>query len=266
MTGLVFRCIYSVIIRVYTRKHKTLTSVQLIFISNINAVRFYTTIFLLSMYSLCFSQDTVETKNRLTSNVTERFYVLKINPEIKQGLYRALYRRNVAIAIGNYKNNKKTGTWRFSGKDGATIQRFNYDDHNLNYESALDENPDVNFLVDDTLRDCDQLTRPVKPGGVYFGLIPYLNIFQLPFDTYNLDTGEFDAEVELLISQGGRLAEYKVHISSEFYDYEQVFNISVKLFDEEDKLFLPATLSGKPIVSRIIIDCAVNQHGGLDYN
>ena len=229
-------------------------------------MRFYTGILLLLIYTSCIGQDTVEIKNRLTGDVTERFFVLKTNADVKQGLYRAFYRRNTAIAIGNYKNNKKTGIWRFSGKDGATIQQFNYDNHNLISERMLDENQDVNFLVDDTLRDCDQLTRPVKPGGVYFGLIPYLNIFQLPFDTYNLDTGEFDAEVELLISQGGRLAEYTVHISSEFYDYEQVFNISVKLFDEEDKLFLPATLNGKPIVSRIIINCAVNQHGGLDYN
>ncbi len=223
-------------------------------------------VYFLISCSCCFGQDTVEKRSRLTNDVIERFYVLKTNNEIRQGLYRALYRRNTVVAIGNYQNNKKKGIWRFSDRNGATIQQFNYDNHFLISESALDKNADVSFLIDDTLRNCDELTRPVKPGGNYFGLIPYINTFQLPFETYNIDTSEFDAEVELLISQGGMLAEYKVHISSEYYDYEQVFNLSPKLFDLEDKIFLPATLNGKPIISRIIINCAVNSQGGLEYN
>ena len=217
-------------------------------------------------FEYCLGQDTIEKKSRLNNDVIERFYVLKTNNEIKQGLYRALYNRKTLIAIGNYKNNKKAGIWRFSAKSGAIIQQFNYDNHNFIFESALDKIPDVSFLIDDTLRNCDELTRPVKPGGNYYGLIPYLNAFRLPFETYNMDTNEFDAEVELLISQGGRLAEYKVHISSDFYDYEQVFTLSTKLFDIEDRLFFPATLNGKPIISRIIINCAVNSQGGLDFN
>ena len=229
-------------------------------------MKIFIALFILTVSKCCFAQDTVEKKDRLTNDVIERFYVLKTDNQIKQGLYRALYRRNVALAIGNYKNNKRTGIWRFSARNGAAVQHYNYDNKYLISESALDENEDVGFIIDDTVKNCDQLTRPVKPGGNYYGLIPYLNVFQLPFETFNLDTREFDAEIELLISQGGRLAEYKVHISSEFYDYEQIFSLSPKLFDEDEKLFLPATLNGRPIISRVIISCAVNQQGGLEYN
>jgi len=59
------------------------------------------------------AQDSVMRKNRLTQSVIEQFFVLKSNKEIKQGLYQAIYRRRVALASGNYADNKRVGVWHF---------------------------------------------------------------------------------------------------------------------------------------------------------
>jgi hypothetical protein len=213
----------------------------------------------------CFAQETTVRNNRLTDSVTETFEVLKTNKDIKQGLYRALFKRKKLVATGNYTNNKKTGIWNFYKPNNQLVQRFNYDKNQLIFESGLDTLYDVHYLIDQKIEDTDTLTRPVKTGGVYYGLIPYISAFQLPFDTFEINTDDFDAVIELLISPLGRLADYKIHVVSDYYKYKQIFNLDVNLFNEEDRQFIPATLNSKPVLSRIIIKCFVNSTGKLDF-
>jgi len=213
----------------------------------------------------CFAQETIERNNRLTDSVTETFQALKLNKDIKQGVYRALFKRKTLIATGNYTNGKKTGIWNFYKPDSKLVQRFNYDKNELIFESALDTLYDVHYLIDQKIEETDTITRPLKIGGIYYGLIPYITAFQVPFDTFEINTDEFDAVIELLISPLGRLADYKIHIVSEYYKYKQVFSLDVNLFSEENRQFIPATLNGKPILSRIIIKCFVTSKGKLDF-
>jgi hypothetical protein len=213
----------------------------------------------------CFAQDTIEKRNRLTDSVIERFYVLKSNPDVRQGPYKAFFKRRTLIAAGNYNNGQKTGIWYFYNQAGAMIEKYNYNTHTFLLEAPLDKNADLGFLFDESMKKTDTLTRPLKAGGSYYGFIPYLNIFQAPFNTMDINTNSFDAYVELLISPLGRLADYKVHLSSAFYDYDQTINLDVSLFSEADRTFLPATLNGKPILSRIIIRCFFDYSGGLDF-
>ncbi len=223
---------------------------------------FITAIFFLN---IGFSQDTVERKNRLTDSVIERFYVLKANPAIKQGPYQAIFRRKSFVALGKYQNNKKTGVWQFFNTSGKLVEKYNYNSKRITLEVPLSEDDDLNFLFDAPLDTTDKLTRPLKIGGSYYGFIPYVNAFQLPFDTFDTNTNSFEAYVELLISPLGRLADYKVHLKSVQYNYNQNFNLDVNLFSEEDRTFIPATLNGEPILSRIVIKCFVKDNGGLDF-
>lgn len=212
-----------------------------------------------------FSQDTVEHKNRLTDSVMERFFVLKSYPGIKQGPYHAIFRRKTFVAIGSYENNKKTGIWQFFDTHERLVEKYNYDKKLLTLEAPLLPSDDLDFLFDAPLQDTDKLTRPLKIGGSYYGFIPYVNLFKLPFDTFDTNTNSFMAYVELLISPLGRLADYNVYIRSDLYKYYQKFNLDVNLFSEEDKTFTPATLNGAPVLSRIIIKCFVKDTGGLDF-
>ena len=213
----------------------------------------------------CFGQDTVERKNRLSNSIVERFYVLKSNPEIKQGLYAAYLNRRILIAAGHYKNNKKIGTWYFFDSQGKLVERYSYDKKTFGYESPLYATDDLSYLFDDSLKKGDRLTTSVKIGGIYFGYLPYVNIFHLPFDSDDVDTYDFIAYIELLISPMGRLADYNVRVVSNDYDYDQTFRLDINLFSEEDRTFVPATFNGQPALSRVLIKCVVTPDGGLDF-
>ena len=213
----------------------------------------------------CFAQDTIELKSKFTDLVTEHFHELKNKPGVKQGAYNAFYRRKTLIASGFYKNDKKLGSWHFYNRTGRLVEKFNYNKGNFIFEAPLDDESDLSFVFDDTLEKTDTVTRPLKIGGSYYGFLPYLSIFQLPFETRDLNTEEFTVYVELLVSPGGRLADYKVHVLSNYYDYNQVFNLDINLFADEDRTFIPAALNHSPVLSRVFIHCAVNSNSGIDF-
>jgi hypothetical protein len=234
----------------------------------VKSIFFFITGFL--YLSHCCAQDTVEQKNRLSDSVIERFYVLKSYPEIKQGSYKAFFRPafwagKTMIASGNYSRNKKTGIWSFYGTDGKLVEKYNYSTGSFLFEAPLDSSTDLFYFFDKKFVQTDIVTRPLKIGGYYYGFIPYLTLFQLPFETIDINTYYFKAYIELLISPLGRLAEYKVHITSDFYQYDNTTSMDVNLFSEADRTFTPATLNGEPIASRIFIKCYVTSTGGLNF-
>lgn len=215
--------------------------------------------------SNCFAQDTVEKKNWLSNSVIERYKVLKTDEKTKVGAYKAFYKRRTLIASGNYTKGIKTGIWSFYDEDGKLNEKYDYDKSEFLFEAPIDTATEIQFSFDAKIAATDRLTRPLKIGGVYYGFIPYINMFKVPFDTYGVNMDYFDAVVELLVSPGGRLADYKVHLMSKAYQYTQTINLSVGLFSEDDKQFVPATLNRQPILARIFIRCSVNDDGSLDF-
>lgn len=208
--------------------------------------------------------DTVERRNKLSDSLVEKFYVLKSNPKIRQGPYLALLDRKKPVARGNYRNGIKTGLWQFYDAAGRLNEKYNYDLQKFTYEAPL-ESKNFSFLFEDTLKVGDRLTRPLRIGGVYYGFIPYLSLFRVPFDTYDINMESFGAYLELLISPMGRLAQYRVRIASALYQYDQIFTMDVKLFSEEDRKFIPATKNGENVMTRILIRCYVTPDGTLDF-
>jgi hypothetical protein len=224
-------------------------------------------LFIVSLFyiSHCFAQDTIERRNRLSDSVIERFSVLKSDKKTRVGLYRALFKRRTVVAAGNYNKDKKTGIWNFYDQDGKLVETVNYDTNQITFEAPTSAAEDLSYAFDDPLKKADMITRPIKIGGIYYGYIPYLTIFQLPFDTMGINTDYFDGYVELLISPLGRLADYKVRIVSSLYKYDHTFNLDVSLFNEENRKFIPATINDRPVLSRVIIKCIVTPYGGIDF-
>lgn len=212
----------------------------------------------------CFAQDHLEKKDRLTDHVTERFHVLKSDENIKDGLYQAVYRRKTAVASGNYTNGKKTGLWYFYNTKGLVIQTYNYSKDMLQYEAREDSTSNFRYLIDKVITDTDRVTKPIKPGGRYYGYLPYLGLFKTPFDPYQYSTEGYVAVIELLVSPLGNLADYKVYLASEWTnDYNQTVHMSINLLKKEDRKFIPATFNGEPIQSRVVIKCRLDRDGGL---
>ena len=236
----------------YCAKPDVLKSVTFLFIS-----LFYITV--------CFAQDTINKRKWLSNEVLERYKVVKGNEDVRVGPYRAYYKRRTPVAEGNYNKGRKTGLWNFYDDEGKLMQKYDFDKTEFIYEAPLDTDTDISFAFDSQIKVGDRLTRPIKIGGNYYGLIPYITAFRLPFETEGINVDYIDAVVELLISPGGRLADYKVHLISRVYNYKQTFNFGLDFFNEEDKQFSPATLNRIPILSRIFIHCSVNNDGSLDF-
>jgi hypothetical protein len=214
----------------------------------------------------CFSQEIIEKKDRLNDNVIEKFEVLKDNEQVKSGPYQALYKRKTPIAMGNFATGKRTGLWRFYDPKGRLMQIYNFDKDSLKYEAPeYTATSDFWYIIDKEISDTDKITKPLKAGGRYYGYLPYLGLYKIPFNPYQYGTPGCMAVVELLISPLGRLAGYKVRAVCSVFDYDQTITMDVRLFKEEDKKFIPATYNGEPILSRILIKCRVTDSGGLDF-
>ena len=222
----------------------------------------YILILILIIIYRCSAQETTAKKNRLTETVTEYFNVLKDSDQIKEGQYQALYLKNVIIARGKYTNNQKTGIWYFYDTRQQTVQIFNYTENKLIYEEPVDSSRQyVHYLFDRKFKKSDFVTKPIRLGGRSYGYIPYLKFFHLS-DDYDYWEQYYYAILELLISPGGRLADVKIHIKTSGLDAVTTF--SPDIFSEEDKQFIPATLNGESILSRIFLQLRVTDKGTLD--
>ena len=226
--------------------------------------------FLLTLISLsnCFAQDVIKRTRKITPEVTEKYTaVIGTDREIKQGVYQAFYNKKITIAVGKYTDDKKTGTWQFFNKKGQPIQRYNYDTNTLLLETIEDEKSNMQYEFDVEPRDTDRLTKPIKPGGRYYGYLPYLKCFTLPKSFRQDDMSMFYVVLEILVSPGGRLAEFKTHIKTLWdTDYDGILNINPNRLFDDDKKFIPATLNGNPISSRIMIYCYITDNHTLDMN
>jgi len=220
---------------------------------------------LLSFFACkCSAQDSTSVRNRLTGTIVENFYVLRSNKQIKTGQYTAVYRHSTALASGRYLNNKKVGIWHFYDTGGILIENFDYSRNVLLYEKPDDtvSEQQIRYAFDDTITNSTHVTKPIKPGGRYYGYLPYLNLFKLSDDFIGTDPSLFSAVLEILVSPGGRLADFKVHIKSD--DFERITTFSTELIDNEDKIFIPATINGRPVISRIFVKCRLTINGELD--
>jgi hypothetical protein len=220
-------------------------------------------LFALLLYvTTCFSQEMVTRKRRITANVTERYQtVIETNKEIKQGLYQAFYKKT-PIASGVFKDNKKTGMWHFFNTSGEIMENFNYNTNTLLAEAAEDSTSNMRYILDDKYKSTDLVKKPIRIGGRYFGYVPYLKLFKLPADMANINHIQFAVILELLVSPGGRLADFKIHIKSA--TYERVFNINPDLLTDEDKQFVPASINGQAVSSRIFVNCYINDFDDLE--
>jgi len=212
----------------------------------------------------CMAQETIDKKNKLTGNVSEIYKVLASNPNIKQGLYQAVFKKKTVIATGMFENDKKTGVWRFYDQKGQAMQIYDYSKKQLLFEAKEDTSSSLRYFVDKKLDSTSTVTKPLKIGGRYYGFLPYLNLFTLPKDLRDVNYDLFSGVVELLISPYGRLADYKVHLTA--LNFNRTINMNIHLPNEEDMVFIPATLNGEPISSRVVIQCYVTNSGHLDFD
>ena len=157
------------------------------------------------MSGACFAQDSTRVRNRLTETITERYFLKDTGKQVKTGIYLALYKRDIALASGKYVNNKRAGTWHFYDKSGTAVENFDYDNNTLLYEKPDDSvsQEQIRYAFDDTIGAKDHITKPIRPGGRYYGYLPYLQVYKLSDDFNNTDFSLFTSRIGN-ISEPGR--------------------------------------------------------------
>ncbi len=222
-------------------------------------------LFCLLYLAPCYAQDTVlkAQKKRISDNVVEKFQIIESKPQAREGFYEALYKNKTPVAMGKYTHGKKTGLWRFYTPKGDLLQIYNYNTNTLHYEAPEDSLSSINYYFDRTISDTDKVTRPVKIGGRYYGYLPYKNIYESLINEDLYDWRAYYAQVELLVSPLGRLAEFKVHFLSPTGRIINTIKLDTKLFKDDDKQFIPATYNGTKVLSIIKITCRIPQQRRL---
>lgn len=214
----------------------------------------------------CLAQAVVERKNKLTDLVTEKYQtIIQTNKQVKQGVYYAFYDKKTLIATGRYTDDKRTGMWHFFNRQGKQVENYNYDTNKLLYEAPDDSTANIRYIIDKTITNTDLITRPVRLGGNYYGYVPYLRLFKLPPEMETNNNSVYNVILELLVSPGGKLADYKIHIRyTNTTNDLAVLNINTDLIPEEDKTFIAATFNNQPILSRIVIGCYITKYDGIE--
>ena len=191
-----------------------------------------------------------------------RYRVLKNKPDIKVGLYQLAGKKNNAIAFGRYDNNKRVGMWRFFDDHGRLMQIFDYSADTLKYEAPEGESSTFNYVFDKKLAHADMVTKPVRIGGRYYGYLSYLNLFERPGELYDAQNSNIMVNIELLISPYGRLADFTYHIM--IGSYRRDLNVNINVMNDEDKTFIPGTVNGEAVSTRIFIKCVVKDRHTLE--
>lgn len=219
--------------------------------------------FLIILSVAANAQDTAIVIQKAGRDITARYHVLKNKTDVKVGLYQLLSKKNMAIASGRYDNNKRVGIWRFFNNTGQLMQIYNYTTDSLTYESPEGRSKTFYYVFDKEFVKTDLITKPVRIGGRYLGYLPYLNLFEKPAELAQAPNSDVRVTIELLISPYGRLADFAYHISAGS-DYTQDLNVNLNIMKDEDKIFIPGSVNGEPVSTRIIIQCTVKDRHTLE--
>ncbi|RFZ94721.1 hypothetical protein D0C36_04055 [Mucilaginibacter conchicola] len=233
--------------------------------------RFYLVLFFALSHLKVSAQETTKVTRKLTNTITENFLVLN-NGNTRHGMYQALYKKKIAIASGAYNNGKRVGLWQFYNNRGTVVQSYNFDKQQFVFEAPEDSTSNIHYFIDrtfDTIQVANaKADKPLRIGGCYYGYMPYVSLFRIPkrYTRADYDFSKIKVVVELLVSQGGRLADYTVHLVYQpTNELMEDIRMNLKLPNPDDLIFTPATYNGEPVACRIMIECTLNDNGTIDF-
>lgn len=207
----------------------------------------------------------VKVEHKLPNDILEKYTALADSTNVKHGLYQMLYKKKIAVASGRYNRNKRVGVWLFYNPQGKLTQQYDFTANKLLFEGPEGEESYIRYVADSEIKKTDTTTKPIKAGGQFYGYMQYFKYFRTPPGVGIEDYGYINAVIELLVSPYGRLAEFKIRVTSPVADYNQVADVNLDLLPEQDKIFIPATLNSQSIACRIFITCRITGKTSLEF-
>jgi hypothetical protein len=206
---------------------------------------------LLLLLTYCGYSQTVKRSNDLTPQITEKFSVLKSNKKIREGDYTASYNKGGILAQGSYENGNRTGEWEFYNNKGEHIQTYNYDTNTMTFRDTSGKKGMKYYFSQNILKG-DTVTNPIPVGGYYFVIVPMMFYHPELSDMIrktNPGIEKVTCTHIFTISPEGLLAKHQVMVTVD--GKNQVYNVSDINLEDEYKKFVPGTINGKPVESKI---------------
>lgn len=195
--------------------------------------------------------QTVKRSNDLTPQITEKFFVQKANKKIREGEYTAMYNKNILLAQGNYENGNRTGEWEFYSSKGNHIQTYNYDTNTMTFRDTSGKKG-MKYYFSQNIVKGDSVSNPIPIGGYYFVIVPMMFYHPELSDMIRKaypGIEKVDCTHIFTIGPEGLLAKHQVMITVE--GKNQLYSLSDINLEDEYKKFVPGTINGKPVESKI---------------
>jgi TonB family protein len=199
-------------------------------------VKFISIILLVFSTSLSsISQDLKKARNRPMPDVVEEYFVLKSDPNIKEGPYK-LKIDNTVYLIGSYSNNQRSGTWQIFRSENEIAFKYNYDTKQItciNQNLNLDPKDPTSHVA-------------LYLGGDHYFLCQIGNQAMLPNGLEKIMTsGRYNSTVTFSIDPQGHPIDFKILKSSNVPELDAKAIQFVKSIATSDLGFIPGQLKGK---------------------
>lgn len=200
---------------------------------------------------ICFSvfaqksDSTIIRSRNIRDWFVEHYTVQKTNKKIKNGFAEVLF-NGQQIASGQYKDDLRTGLWKFYLLNGQTEQIYNYTDRKVEFET---KNNTTSYQIDN-VKEGDEIINPVKIGGSYAAILVMGKISNYVVDL-RYKKGTYTVNYIYYLDSKGTV--YQVELKITGNNYNKTKNIDLKLFKAEELEFTPSYVNKTPVNSSFII-------------
>jgi hypothetical protein len=198
------------------------------------------------------AQELKERSEDLGLMFNAKYFVLKSDKKIKEGLYSVFNNSTEkVVARGNYKSNQQIGNWLFFDAKGNLEQRYDFDNKKVLYNYSTLDSTTINYQFPLSIGTQDSIYAPIKIGGLYYGysflLQPNINIATyLRSESIEKSTLQHILE----INKDGYLTSWIIKILENGKLFKNDLS-SVSIFS---KSFIPAKLNGVNTPSIILFN------------
>ncbi|WP_316830017.1 hypothetical protein [Pedobacter aquatilis] len=210
------------------------------------------TLLLATLASFGFAQQSDSTSMRsrnIRDGFIENYTALKADKNVKNGFAEILFLER-KIASGQYKNNTRTGQWKFYLLNGEIDQIYNYTTKRVEFET---KNNSSSFKIDNS-NPGDEVIPPVKIGGTYAGILVMSKITARMLD-FRSKKGSYEVNYIYQLDKQGVVKQIELKVSGP--DYNQSQYIDLQLFKPQELDFLPAMVNKTPISSTFTINTKI---------
>ena len=202
---------------------------------------------LITFFFLPSYAQELKTKKILTGNFQEIFTIDK-KSKLKNGEYLKLdIKSRDTLVSGTFRDDQKTGTWKYNGKESKPWITYDYDKKILNPISAEITNVDSFMIrIDDTF-----VSEKVDSPPLYIGFkdeirVDMTNNFKIPVDI--LVNGLSDNSVaSFIVDKNGKMTEFRIE---KMQNKEVSANI-MSAYKKIEGEWKPAIFKGQTVDSKI---------------